>query len=344
MSLTQTSTSDQEDVVVADPILTLDHVSKHYEVRSSSNPFVRPDLLRAVDDVSLTIGRGETFGLVGESGSGKSTLGRVAVRLSTPTSGSVEFDGLDISHLGGTNLRRVRRHMQVVFQDPLGSLNPRMDVGDIIGEPLRVFDKVRGSELDDRVADLMRAVGLDPSRAGARPRALSGGQRQRVGIARAISLNPKLILADEAVSALDVSVQAQISNLLVDLRESLGLTYLFIAHGLPIVRQVCQRVGVMYLGRLMEYGTIDDVFENPQHPYTRALMAASPIPDPTVRRERIVLHGEPPSPLELPSGCRFRTRCPMAQDVCADVAPPLVQLGNGHAAECHFAGQLEAAA
>ena len=329
---------------VEDPILAMTGVSKHFHVRTSSNPFRRPSLLKAVDDVTLTIGRGETLGLVGESGSGKSTLGRVAVRLTAPTSGSVEFDGLDISRLEGEQLRRIRRHMQVVFQDPMGSLNPRMSIGDIIGEPLRVFDGVRGSTLEDRVAELMRSVGLDPSRAEARPRALSGGQRQRVGIARAISLNPKLILADEAVSALDVSVQAQITNLLMDLRDRLGLTYLFISHGLPIVRQVAQRVGVMYLGRLMEIGNVDEVFENPQHPYTGALMAASPVPDPTMRRERVVLRGEPPTALNLPSGCRFRfrfrTRCPMAQEICALGAPPLIQLGNGHAAECHFAGHL----
>jgi oligopeptide/dipeptide ABC transporter ATP-binding protein len=325
---------------VADPILSLSDVSRHFSVATSSNPFKPRSLLKAVDDVSLEIGRGETLGLVGESGSGKSTLGRVAVRLDRPTSGTVEFDGEDISGLDGEPLRRVRRHMQVVFQDPLGSLNPRMKIGDIIGEPLRVFDGVRGSTLEDQVAELMRSVGLDPSRASARPRALSGGQRQRVGIARAISLNPKLILADEAVSALDVSVQAQITNLLVDLRDRLGLTYLFIAHGLPIVRQVAQRVGVMYLGRLMEIGSVDDIFEDPQHPYTRALMAASPVPDPTIRRERIVLRGEPPTPLDLPSGCRFRTRCPRAEEICALEAPPFVQLGNGHASECHFAGEL----
>lgn len=339
MSITE-ETPIQPDLGVEDPILTLTNLSKHFEVKTSSNPFDKPQILKAVDGVSMSISRGETFGLVGESGSGKSTLGRVAVRLANPTSGKVEFDGTDISEISGGQLRRARRDMQVVFQDPLGSLNPRMDVGDIIGEPLRVFENVRGSTLDDRVAELMKSVGLDPSRASARPRAMSGGQRQRVGIARAISLNPKLILADEAVSALDVSVQAQISNLLVDLRERLGLTYLFISHGLPIVRQIAQRVAVMYLGRLMEYGPIDDVFENPQHPYTWALMAASPIPDPSIQRKRMVLKGEPPTPLNMPSGCRFRTRCPIAQKICAEVAPPLVQLGNGHAAECHFPGKI----
>jgi len=325
--------------VTAAPLLSLTGVSKHFGVRTTSNPFRAPSVLRAVDDVTLSLPRGKTLGLVGESGSGKSTLGRVAVRLASPTSGMVEFDGTDISGLEGEQLRLMRRHMQVVFQDPLGSLNPRMSIGSIIGEPMRVFDGVRGSTLDDRVAELMRSVGLDPARASARPRALSGGQRQRVGIARAISLNPQLVLADEAVSALDVSVQAQITNLLVDLQDRFGLTYLFIAHGLPIVRQVAQRVAVMYLGGLMEVGDVDQVFENPGHPYTRALMAASPTPDPAHRRERVVLRGEPPTALALPSGCRFRTRCPMAQDICAAEAPPVVQLDVGHAAACHFAGQ-----
>ncbi|MEE6295659.1 ABC transporter ATP-binding protein [Georgenia sp. MJ278] len=326
--------------VVSDPILSMRSVSKHFQVRTTANPFRPPSVLKAVDGVTLDIARGETFGLVGESGSGKSTLGRLAVRLATPTAGTIDFDGHDITSIEGEVLRRTRRHMQVVFQDPLGSLNPRMRVGDIIGEPLRVFDNLRGSALEDRVAELLRAVGLDPSRATARPRALSGGQRQRVGIARAISVNPSLILADEAVSALDVSVQAQITNLLGDLRERLGLTYLFIAHGLPIVRQVAQRVGVMYLGRIVEVAGVDELFDNPQHPYTKALLAASPVPDPSLKRERVVLRGEPPTPLNIPSGCRFRTRCPMAQDICADIAPPVVRVGPGHTSECHFAGQL----
>jgi oligopeptide/dipeptide ABC transporter ATP-binding protein len=323
--------------LVRDPILQLRSVSKHYRVRTGDNPFARPRSLRAVDGVSLDVGRGETFGLVGESGSGKSTLGRLAVRLTDPTSGTIEFDGRDVTAAHGPELRHARRDMQVVFQDPFGSLNPRMRVGDVIGEPLRVFDGLRGAALQDRVADLLTAVGLDPGRATARPRALSGGQRQRVGIARAIALNPSLVLADEAVSALDVSVQAQITNLLVELREKLGLTYLFIAHGLPIVRQVAQRVGVMYLGRLVETAPADALFDDPRHPYTRALLAASPVPDPARRRERIELRGEPPTPLDLPSGCRFRTRCPIAQDVCAHEAPPVVDIGPGHTAECHFA-------
>jgi oligopeptide/dipeptide ABC transporter ATP-binding protein len=332
-----------DSTAVDRPILQLTSLSKHFMVRTTANPLHRPSTLKAVDNVTLGIARGETFGLVGESGSGKSTLGRLAVRLATPTAGTVEFDGRDISHLQGEELRRVRRHMQVVFQDPLGSLNPRMKVGDIIGEPLRVFDGLRGSTLHDRVADLMRSVGLDPARAAARPRAISGGQRQRVGIARAIALNPQLILADEAVSALDVSVQAQIINLLVDLRDRLGLSYLFIAHGLPIVRQVARRVGVMYLGRLVEVADVDSLFDNAAHPYTRALLAASPVPDPTLRRERVILRGEPPTPLQLPSGCRFRTRCSIAQHICAEVAPPSVEVAPGHTAECHFPGQPDLA-
>ncbi|RKS94372.1 peptide/nickel transport system ATP-binding protein/oligopeptide transport system ATP-binding protein [Microbacterium sp. AG790] len=332
--------TDDAATTATTPLLRMRSVSKHYTVRTSSNPLQRPSMLRAVDDVSIDIQPAETFALVGESGSGKSTLGRLALRLIEPTSGSVEFDGEDITAAGASRLRALRRDMQMVFQDPLGSLNPRMKVGQIIGEPLRVFEHLRGAELSDRVAELMTAVGLDPSRASARPRALSGGQRQRVGIARAIALNPKLILADEAVSALDVSVQAQIANLLVELRERLGLTYLFIGHGLPIVRQISQRVGVMYMGRIVESGPIDDVFAAPAHPYTRALMAASPVPDPTVRRERIMLKGEPPSPLSLPSGCRFRTRCPLATAECAEEAPPLIEVAPGHLAECFFAERI----
>lgn len=323
--------------MTAPPLLELTNVSKHYRVReNSANPFAKPKTLRANDGVNIAIERAETFALVGESGSGKSTLGRVALRLLEPTSGSVTFDGSDVTGASASELRALRREMQVVFQDPLGSLNPRMRIGDIIGEPLRVHEGVRGTELADRVAELMTSVGLDPGRASARPRALSGGQRQRVGIARAISLHPKLILADEAVSALDVSVQAQIANLLVELRERLGLTYLFIGHGLPVVRQVSQRVGVMYMGRIVETGDIREVFEHPAHPYTRALIAASPTPDPTQRRERIILRGEPPSPLDLPSGCSFRTRCPIAKPVCASERPPSVNVGAGRSAECFF--------
>lgn len=326
------------------PLLKIDKVSKHYYVKPNGmNPFQKPQTLKANDEVSLTIQPAETFALVGESGSGKSTIGRVALRLIEPTSGSIHFDGRDITKLGSARMRRLRREMQVVFQDPLGSLNPRMRIGQIIGEPLRVYEGMSGSTLNDRVEELMNMVGLDPSRMSARPRALSGGQRQRVGIARAISLNPKLILADEAVSALDVSVQAQVANLLVDLREQLGLTYLFIGHGLPIVRQISQRVGVMYMGRIVEEGDIDEVFESPAHPYTQALIAASPIPDPARRRERIILKGEPPSPLNLPTGCSFRARCPIARDECAQIQPPRIEVSPGHFTECLFPLERSAA-
>lgn len=318
-------------------MLVMDEVSKHFEVKTSARMFAKPAVLKALDRVSLEIRPSETFALVGESGSGKSTLGRAALRLSEPTSGNVIFDGRDITRLGGGEMRRIRPQLQVIFQDPLGSLNPRMTAGEIVAEPIRVFGGLRGSALKDRVEELFDAVGLDGQKLKARPRALSGGQRQRVGIARAIALNPKLILADEAVSALDVSVQAQIINLLAELRERLGLTYLFIAHGLPIVRQIAQQVGVMYMGRIVEQGPVDEVFGNPRHPYTRALMAASPVPDPRLKRERIILRGEPPTPLNLPSGCSFRTRCPMATDLCAELEPPVVLVGDRHVAACHYA-------
>ncbi|QAY61979.1 ABC transporter ATP-binding protein [Xylanimonas allomyrinae] len=331
------SASSHAPVPGAGPLLSLRSVTKQFEVRTSRRWLTAPSVLTAVDGVDLDLARGETFGLVGESGSGKSTLGRLAVRLAEPTRGSITFDGRDISHLHGAGLRTVRRRMQVVFQDPLGSLDPRMRVGEIVGEPLRVFEGLRGATLDDRVAELLRSVGLDPARARARPRALSGGQRQRVGIARAVALGPELILADEPVSALDVSVQAQIVNLLAELRETLGLTYLFIAHGLPVVRQLAQRVGVMYLGRIVESAPVDELFANPRHPYTQALLAASPVPDPGRRRERAVLQGEPPSPLRVPSGCRFRTRCPVAMAICAAEEPPVAQVGLGHQAQCHRA-------
>ncbi|WP_119696189.1 ABC transporter ATP-binding protein [Microbacterium halotolerans] len=321
----------------AQSILRLQNVTKEFSVKSGKKPFGDRAVLRAVDGASLEIGRGETFALVGESGSGKSTLGRLAVGLLPVTEGNVQFEGEELTTMPRRQLRARRRRMQVVFQDPLGSLNPRMSVGDIVAEPLKVIERLRGRDLDERVTELFEQVGLNPGRRTARPRSLSGGQRQRVGIARAIAMNPSLVLADEAVSALDVSVQAQITNLMVDLRERLGLSYLFIAHGLPIVRHIAQRVGVMYLGRLVEVGPTESIFSDPQHPYTRALLAASPVPDPEKRRERILLHGEPPSAMNLPSGCRFRTRCPIAQEVCAEVAPPR-HASAGREVECHFPG------
>lgn len=324
---------------MSENILELEAIEKVF-ISRGQNPFSAPARVRAVDGVSMSVRTGETFALVGESGSGKSTLGRVALRLTDPTAGTVTFDGADLTHLKQRQLRHLRPSMQVVFQDPYGSLNPRQTVEEIIGEPLKVFKKLRGKALADRVGELMDAVGLDSGRTKARPGTLSGGQRQRVGIARAIALNPKLILADEALSALDVSVQAQIANLMVELQDRLGLSYLFIAHGLPIVRQIAQHVGVMYLGRIVESGTVEEIFDDPQHPYTRALMESSPVPDPTRRRNRFVLAGEPPSLSDLPQGCRFRSRCPIAQDICAEQSPPTVRPSPGRTVECHFPGEL----
>lgn len=319
------------------PVLEVNDMVKVFDIKHA-NPFKEPDKLRAVDRATLRIMPGQTYALVGESGSGKSTLGRVAVRLDHPTEGTITFDGDDISSADVGALRRLRPEMQVVFQDPYGSLNPRMRIGDIIGEPLKVFRGMRGKALDDEVRRLLESVGLDPSRAKARPRALSGGQRQRVGIARAIALKPKLILADEALSALDVSVQAQIANLMVELQQEMGISYLFIAHGLPIVRQMAHQVGVMYLGRIVEQGPVDVVFNNPSHPYTKALMQASPQPDPGQRGNRVLLTGEIPSPMNPPSGCRFRTRCPLATDLCAAEEPP-VHVEGDHRVECHYPGK-----
>ncbi len=341
MSIDLSPVQPSSSAVSADPLVSLRSVSKHYRISQTKGLRTRHATLRAVDDVSLDIARGETVGLVGESGSGKSTLGRLAVRLLEATEGSVRFDGQDITHLPDRRMRALRRNMQVVFQDPMGSIDPRMTVGEIIGEPLAVLEGLRGRERTERVAELLDLVGLDPGRASSSAKSLSGGQRQRIGIARAIAVNPAFILADEPVSALDVSVQAQISNLLVELRERLSLTYLFIGHGLPIVRQVAQRVAVMYLGRVVEIGRTDDLFERPLHPYTTALISASPeVGTGDAQRERVVLAGDPPSATDLPSGCRFRTRCPIARDICAEVAPPRIDLTASHSAECHFPGEF----
>lgn len=277
------------------PLLEVDDVGKDFRVRDARSG--RRRALRAVEGASFALAPAETLGIVGESGSGKSTLGRLAVRLVTPSSGTVRFDGQDITNLPSRSLRRLRPDMQVVFQDPLGSLNPRMSVAATVGEPLRVLRGLRGSELDDRVEALLRDVGLDPAVGAVKPRSLSGGQRQRVAIARALAPSPRLILADEAVSALDVSVQAQIVNLFRELQERYGIAYLFIAHGLPIVRQVAQRVAVMERGRIVELGAVDQVMGDPQHPYTRALLSASPVADPRARSaraaQRRIALGEP---------------------------------------------------
>ena len=292
------------------------------------------EAVRAVDDVSFSIRRGDTFGLVGESGCGKSTTGRSILRLIEPTSGEVRFEGRDLLALGADQLRRMRRNMQIIFQDPYSSLNPRMRVGQIIEEPL-IIHKIGNREArKSRAQELLRLVGLEPEHAGRYPHEFSGGQRQRIGIARALALNPKFIVCDEPVSALDVSVQAQIVNLLQDLQAQLGLTYLFVSHGLSVVEHISTRVGIMYLGKLVEVGSSQEIFHNPLHPYTRALLSAIPIPDPTRRRDRLPLTGDIATAIEPPSGCRFRTRCPLAESRCAELEPKLVDVSPDHFVAC----------
>ena len=294
-------------------------------------------LVRAVDDVSFQIAPGETLGLVGESGSGKTTVGRAILRLIEPTAGRVLFEGVDMAGASADELRKLRRHLQVIFQDPYSSLNPRHRVIDIIGEPLEVHGLARGAEIERRVADLLGKVGLSPAWLNRYPHEFSGGQRQRLGIARAIALEPRLIVCDEPVSALDVSVQAQVVNLLKELRRELGLAYLFIAHDLSVVRHLSQRVAVMYLGELVELAPAARLFAAPAHPYTRALLSAIPVPDPTRRKRRLVLSGDIPSPLNPPSGCRFHTRCPAVIERCRKEVPPSFEVEPAHGVRCFHA-------
>jgi oligopeptide/dipeptide ABC transporter ATP-binding protein len=318
----QMSTQGRQELVRASALY------KHFPVEGSD------DVVRAVDGVSFQIFKGETLGLVGESGCGKSTVGRCLLRLIEPTTGDVQFEGRTILGLSGSRLRALRREMQIIFQDPYASLNPRMRVGDIIAEPLAIHGIGSKEERRARVADLFRRVGLDPDFAKRYPHEFSGGQRQRIGVARALALNPKLIVADEPVSALDVSVQAQVVNLLQDLQSEFGLTYLFISHGLAVVEHISTRVAVMYLGRIVEVADAAELYENPLHPYTKALLSAIPVPDPAHRRDRIILTGDVPTPINPPSGCRFRTRCPIAIDECATVDPDLREISPGHTAAC----------
>ena len=296
--------------------------------------------IKAVDSVSFTIRKGETLGLVGESGCGKTTTGRAILQLYRPTGGEVKFKGTDLCALKGEKLRLMRRHMQMIFQDPYASLNPRMTVGNIVGEPLEVHNIMRGAELRERVQELLRIVGLNPYFVNRYPHEFSGGQRQRIGVARALALQPDFIVCDEPISALDVSIQAQIINLLEELQAEFNLTYLFIAHDLSVVRHISDRVAVMYLGKIVELTDRNTLYEDPQHPYTKSLLSAVPIPDPIIeeKRERIILKGDVPSPAHPPSGCNFRTRCPVVMDICAEVDPEWKDIGGGHWVACHRSG------
>ncbi|WP_312117047.1 ABC transporter ATP-binding protein [Brevibacillus reuszeri] len=293
-------------------------------------------LVKAVDDVSFTVKRGETLGLVGESGCGKSTTGRSLLRLIEPTEGEISFDGVNVMSLSADEMRKMRRDMQIVFQDPFASLNPRHNVEKILEEPLIVHNIGTSAERKKRVQEMLEVVGLSSYHARRYPHQFSGGQRQRVGIARALMLNPKLIVADEPVSALDVSIQSQVLNLMQDLQRELGLTYLFIAHDLSVVRHISDRVGVMYLGRIVELSTSSQLYSNPLHPYTQALLSAVPTPDPDAVRERVILQGDVPSPAKPPSGCTFHTRCPHVTDECRNVRPAFQDVGDGHFVACHL--------
>ncbi len=309
-------------------LVNVQNLVKHFPVEGSD------DVVRAVDGVSFEIFRGETLGLVGESGCGKSTVGRCLLRLIEPTSGAITFERRNVSSLGKRELREMRREMQIVFQDPYASLNPRMKVGDIIAEPLIIHGVSNKSERRERVGELLSKVGLSPDYMKRYPHEFSGGQRQRIGVARTLALNPKLIVADEPVSALDVSVQAQVVNLLQDLQQEFGLTYLFISHGLAVVEHISTRVAVMYLGRIVEIASAIDLYARPLHPYTQALLSAIPVPDPKRKRDRIVLQGDVPTPIDPPSGCRFRTRCPLAISECAQIDPDLREVAPGHRVAC----------
>ena len=315
-------------------------LKKHF---GSGGLLSSPTVVRAVDGVSLGIRRGETFAIVGESGCGKSTLGRLLLRLIEATAGDVRYDGRSILNLGKTELRKLRRELQIIFQDPYASLNPRMNVGDIIAEPIWLHNLAAGREKRERVADLMRTVGLLPTHADRYPHEFSGGQRQRIGIARALAGDPKLIVGDEPVSALDVSIQAQIINLLEDLKDRFGLTLVIVAHDLAVIRHMSDRVAVMYLGEIVELSDTDALFDNPLHPYTQALLAAIPIPSPTNRQPKALLQGDVPSPAAPPSGCRFHTRCPHARAVCKEQHPALETAPGGRQVACHFWREIQGA-
>ncbi|WP_275080564.1 ABC transporter ATP-binding protein [Mycolicibacterium goodii] len=324
-------------------LLEVTDLVKHFPIKSGVVIDREVAKVRAVDGVSLTLHQGETLGLVGESGCGKSTLCRLILQLIQPTSGSVRFEGVELVGRSQRDLRPMRRQVQMIFQDPYASLNPRKRVGQIIGEPMELHGLTSGAQTGHRVRELMERVGLQAEHYNRYPHEFSGGQRQRIGIARALALQPKLIIADEPVSALDVSVQAQIINLLKDLQEEFGLSYLFVAHDLGVVRHVSDRVAVMYLGKIVETGHVDGLYRTPFHPYSSALLSAVPIPDPrrNAARERLVLEGDVPSPIDPPSGCSFHTRCPWCTEICKDQTPALLDLAPGHAAACYHPRNVE---
>jgi oligopeptide transport system ATP-binding protein len=320
------------------PLLDVQNLVMHFPLTQGIIFQRKVGAVQAVDGVSFSVKKGETLGLVGESGCGKSTTGRAILQLYKPTSGNVIFDGLDLTKLDSTRMRRMRRHLQMIFQDPYASLNPRMTVGNIVSEPMQIHKLVPKGQRTQRVQELLQTVGLNPYFANRYPHEFSGGQRQRIGIARALAANPDFIVCDEPVSALDVSIQAQIVNLLEDLQDQFGLTYLFIAHDLSVVRHISDRVAVMYLGKIVELADRNELYDNPLHPYTKALLSAVPIPDPVIekRRERIILTGDVPSPINPPTGCHFHTRCPYVMDVCKKVDPLFAEQDPGHFVACHL--------
>lgn len=320
----------------AEPLLKIENLKKYFPIKGGGYFTGSKKVVKAVDDVTFEIYRGETLGLVGESGCGKSTLGRNILRLQEPTGGEIFFKEKNILAYKGHEMRKLRKQMQIIYQDPFSSLNPRFTVGEIIGEMYDIHGIAKGAEKEKKIKEMIELVGLDPSRYHNYPHEFSGGQRQRIGIARALALNPEFVVADEPVSALDVSVQSQILNLLMKLKEELGLTMLFIAHGLNVVRHISDRVGVMYLGKIVELSETDNIFDNPAHPYTAALLSTVPEADPRLKKERIVLKGEVPSPANPPSGCHFRTRCPLATERCAIEEPPLLEVRDKHFAACHY--------
>jgi oligopeptide transport system ATP-binding protein len=326
---------------MAQPLLQVKNLKKYFPIKGGILSKTVGHV-QAVDDISFDLYPGETVGLVGESGCGKSTAARTILRLIEPTGGEVFFEGQDILKLGKKPMRALRRQMQIIFQDPYASLNPRMTVASIVGEPLEIHKIAKGREKEEKVANILEKVGLRPEHMRRYPHEFSGGQRQRIGIARALALNPKLIIGDEPVSALDVSIQAQVINLLEDLQGEFNLTYLIIAHDLSVVEHISDRVAVMYLGKIVELATDRELYENPSHPYTEALLSAVPRPDPAIKKQRIILPGDVPSPINPPGGCRFHTRCLYAKADCKTVEPPLQDIGGGHYVACHYWKEVQA--